>query len=73
MVDEGSGATPLLPVTGSGLIAAALALAALTGHLGARLPLGAWSLGPVVLHPFALAYLATGAAMISKRLRIRKP
>ena len=39
----------------------------------AHLPLGAWSLGPVVLHPLALGYVATGCAMISKRLRIPKP
>ena len=62
-----------VPVTGSGVIAATLALCTLTGHLGARLPLGAWSFGPVVLHPLALAYVATGCAMISKRLRIPKP
>jgi CDP-diacylglycerol--serine O-phosphatidyltransferase len=62
-----------VPVTGSGLIAATLAVAAATNHLGAHLPLGAWSLGPVVLHPLALGYVATGCAMISKRLRIPKP
>lgn len=62
-----------VPVTGSGVIAATLAVCAATGHLGADLPLGAWSLGPVALHPLALAYVATGCAMISKRLRIPKP
>lgn len=62
-----------VPVTGSGVIAATLGLCTLTGHLGERLPLGAWSLGPMVLHPLALAYMATGCAMISKRLRIPKP
>jgi CDP-diacylglycerol--serine O-phosphatidyltransferase len=62
-----------VPVTGSGVIAATLALCTLTGHLGAHLPLGACSVGPVVLHPLALAYVATGCAMISKRLRIPKP
>jgi CDP-diacylglycerol--serine O-phosphatidyltransferase len=62
-----------VPVTGSGILAGTLALCALTGHLGAHLPLGAWSLGPVVLHPLALAYVAVGSAMISKRLRVPKP
>ena len=63
-----------VPVTGSGVIAATLAACALTGHLGAHLPLGAWTLGrPVVLHPLALAYVAVGCAMISKRLRVPKP
>jgi CDP-diacylglycerol--serine O-phosphatidyltransferase len=46
---------------------------ALTGHLGAHLPLGAWALGPVVLHPLSLIYFAVGSAMISKRLRVPKP
>jgi len=62
-----------VPVTGSGVLAATLALCVLTGHLGANLPLGAWTLGPVVLHPLALAYVAVGSAMISKRLRVPKP
>jgi hypothetical protein len=62
-----------VPVTGSGLLVGALALSALGDHLGARLPLGAWALGPLSLHPFALAYLAVGMAMISKRLRVPKP
>jgi CDP-diacylglycerol--serine O-phosphatidyltransferase len=62
-----------LPVTGSGLVAAVLAVCVLTGRLGADLPLGSWSLGPVILHPLSLAYVAVGCAMISKRLRVRKP
>lgn len=62
-----------VPVTGSGLVVGALALSALGDRLGARLPLGAWALGPVSLHPFALAYVAVGMAMISKRLRVPKP
>jgi CDP-diacylglycerol--serine O-phosphatidyltransferase len=62
-----------VPVTGSGAIVATLAAAALTGHLGARLPLGAWTLGPIVLHPLSLLYVAVGSAMISKRLRVPKP
>ena len=62
-----------VPVTGSGLVVVALALAALRDHLGDRLPLGAWALGPLSLHPFALAYVAVGMAMISKRLRVPKP
>jgi hypothetical protein len=37
------------------------------------LPLGALALGPGTLHPFALAYVVLGCAMISKRLRIPKP
>jgi CDP-diacylglycerol--serine O-phosphatidyltransferase len=62
-----------VPVTGSGLIAGALALCAVTGHVGPHLPFGALTFGPLSLHPLALAYAAIGCAMISKRLRVRKP
>jgi CDP-diacylglycerol--serine O-phosphatidyltransferase len=62
-----------VPVTGSGILSAILAAAALTGHLGAHLPFGVWSWGPLTLHPLSLAFLAVGCAMISKRLRIPKP
>jgi CDP-diacylglycerol--serine O-phosphatidyltransferase len=62
-----------VPVTGGFLVVAALAAAAVTGHLGAALPLGARALGPLVLHPMALGYVAVGCAMVSKRLHIPKP
>jgi CDP-diacylglycerol---serine O-phosphatidyltransferase len=62
-----------VPVTGSLIVVAVLAASALTGHLGAQLPLGALRLGPLVLHPFSLAYLAVGCGMVSKRLHIPKP
>lgn len=62
-----------VPVTGSGFLSGALAVCALTAHVGDRLPFGAALLGPISLHPFALAYVAVGMAMISKRLRVRKP
>ena len=62
-----------IPVTGSLVVVAVLAASALTGHLGARLPLGAHQLGPFVLHPLSLAYLAVGCGMVSKRLHIPKP
>jgi CDP-diacylglycerol---serine O-phosphatidyltransferase len=62
-----------VPVTGSLVVVALLAAAAVTGHLGAQLPLGAHRLGPFVLHPLALAYLAVGCGMVSKRLHIPKP
>ena len=62
-----------IPVTGSLTIVAVLAASALTGHLGAHLPLGAHKVGPFVLHPLALTYLAVGCGMISKRLHIPKP
>jgi len=62
-----------IPVTGSLLVVALLAASALTGHLGASLPLGAHKLGPFVLHPLALAYVVVGCGMVSKRLRVPKP
>ena len=62
-----------IPVTGSLLVVAVLAVSALTGHLGAALPLGAHNLGPFVLHPLSLAYLAVGCGMVSKQLHIPKP
>jgi CDP-diacylglycerol--serine O-phosphatidyltransferase len=62
-----------VPVTGSLLVVAALVASALTGHLGAALPLGGHRLGPFVLHPLSLAYLVVGCGMVSKRLHIPKP
>jgi CDP-diacylglycerol--serine O-phosphatidyltransferase len=62
-----------IPVTGSLLVVAVLAVSALTGHLGAQLPLGAHRLGPFVLHPIGLAFVAVGCGMVSKRLHIPKP
>jgi CDP-diacylglycerol---serine O-phosphatidyltransferase len=62
-----------VPVTGGAIVVATVALSAITGHLGAALPLGAHALGPFVLHPLALAYVAVGCAMVSKTLRIPKP
>ena len=43
------------------------------GWIGAQLPFGTWTLGSLVLHPFALLYAASGSAMISATLRIPKP
>jgi CDP-diacylglycerol--serine O-phosphatidyltransferase len=62
-----------LPVTGGLLVVATLAAAAASGHVGGALPLGAHLAGPFILHPLALAYVVTGCAMVSKRLRIPKP
>jgi CDP-diacylglycerol--serine O-phosphatidyltransferase len=51
------------------LLAAAFAL----GRVNDDLWLGAYRLGPAVLHPLALIYVASGTAMISATLRIPKP
>ena len=51
------------------LLAAAFGLGRINDHLW----LGAYRLGPAVLHPLALIYVASGTAMISATLRIPKP
>jgi CDP-diacylglycerol--serine O-phosphatidyltransferase len=61
-----------IPVSGSLIAVAAVAASALTGHLGAHLLLGAHRLGPFVLHPLALVYIAVGCGMVSKRLHVPK-
>ena len=61
-----------IPVSGSLLAVGAVAASALTGHMGAHLPLGAHHLGPFVLHPLALVYIAVGCGMVSKRLHVPK-
>ena len=51
------------------LLAAAFGL----GRINDDLWLGAYRLGPSVLHPLVLIYVASGTAMISATLRIPKP
>jgi CDP-diacylglycerol--serine O-phosphatidyltransferase len=50
-----------------------LAVAFWLGRIDSQVWLGAVPLGPAVLHPFSLLYAASGSAMISATLRIRKP
>jgi CDP-diacylglycerol---serine O-phosphatidyltransferase len=52
-----------------GMWAVAFAL----GRTGERLWFGAIDVGPWVLHPLALIYVASGSAMISATLRVPKP
>ena len=61
-----------VPIPSSLLLVLLLAVLAATGHWQEALPLGAVTLGPFVFHPLALVYLAHGAAMVSKTLRILK-
>lgn len=60
------------PIPSSLLLVAVLAVLMGTTASPATV-LGTWRLGPVALHPLALLYVAWGAAMISKTLRIPKP
>lgn len=59
------------PIPTSVLLVAILAYAASQGRLGESLYWGAWTLGPAVLHPLVLLFLASGTLMIS-RFRIPK-
>ena len=61
------------PIPSSVLIVALLAVAMAMGRFGDDLWLGAVRVGPAVLHPLALVYVASGSAMISATLRIPKP
>ena len=60
------------PIPTSVVLVGLLALAASQGHIGAALWGGAWTLGPWVLHPFALLFGLSGTLMISKTLHIPK-
>jgi CDP-diacylglycerol--serine O-phosphatidyltransferase len=61
------------PIPTSIVIVALLALAFQRGRIDTALWFGAWQIGPAVLHPVALVYVASGSAMISATLRIPKP
>jgi len=61
------------PIPTSIAIVALLAAALEFGRTGTALWFGAWQIGPAVLHPLALVYVASGSAMISATLRIPKP
>ncbi len=60
------------PIPSSVLIVGLLAVAAFAGRLGPDLWLGAFKLGPWLLHPLALVYALSGSLMISKTIRIPK-
>jgi CDP-diacylglycerol--serine O-phosphatidyltransferase len=61
------------PIPTSIVIVGLLALALWSGRVGGDLWLGAFRIGPAVLHPLALVYALSGSAMISATLRIPKP
>jgi len=60
------------PIPTSVALVAVLAAAFYAGHIGDTLWLGAYRLGPFVLHPLVLMYALSGSAMIST-IRIPKP
>ncbi len=61
------------PIPFSILLVALLAVAFWLDRFGDALWFGAVRIGPGLLHPLALAYVALGSAMISATLRIPKP
>lgn len=61
------------PIPTSLLLVGVLAVALGQGAVHDGLWLGSVTLGPWVLHPLALLYAASGAAMVSATLRIPKP
>ena len=61
------------PIPTSILIVALLGAAFWLGRIEDDFWFGAHQLGPAILHPLSLVYLASGSAMISATLRIPKP
>ncbi len=60
------------PIPTSVVLVGVLAFAAWQDRLGIDLYWNAWTIGPWVLHPLALLFVASGTMMISKELRIPK-
>jgi CDP-diacylglycerol--serine O-phosphatidyltransferase len=60
------------PIPTSVVIAGLLAVAFRLGRIDEALWFGAYRIGPAVLHPLALVYVASGSAMISATLRVPK-
>jgi CDP-diacylglycerol--serine O-phosphatidyltransferase len=60
------------PIPTSIVIVLLLGVAAWLGRIDDRLWFGAAQVGPAILHPLALVYVASGSAMISATLRIPK-
>ena len=61
------------PIPTSIVIVALLGAAFKLGRIENDFWLGAAQIGPAVLHPLALVYVASGSAMISATLRVPKP
>jgi CDP-diacylglycerol--serine O-phosphatidyltransferase len=61
------------PIPTSIVIVAVLGLAFWLGRVGEDIWFGTVRIGPWILHPLALVYVASGSAMISATLRVPKP
>jgi|SRR5687767_9655897 len=61
------------PIPTSIVIVAILGVAFKLGRIDADVWFGAQQIGPALLHPLSLLYVASGSAMISATLRVPKP
>jgi CDP-diacylglycerol--serine O-phosphatidyltransferase len=61
------------PIPTSIVLAFILGIAVMLDRMGERVWLGSVRLGPAVLHPLVLMYVASGSAMISATLKVPKP
>src|SRR5687767_9773834 len=61
------------PIPTSIVIVAVLGVAFRLGRIDADVWFGAQQIGPALLHPLSLLYVASGSAMISATLRVPKP
>ena len=61
------------PIPTSIVIVVLLGLAFWLGRIEDDFWFGALRIGPALLHPLALVYVASGSAMISATLRVPKP
>jgi CDP-diacylglycerol--serine O-phosphatidyltransferase len=61
------------PIPTSIVIVLMLGAAVALGRIDEHLWFGAFRIGPALLHPLALVYVASGSAMISATLRVPKP
>jgi CDP-diacylglycerol--serine O-phosphatidyltransferase len=61
------------PIPTSIVIVALLGAAFQLGRFDEDFWFGVWRVGPALLHPLALIYVASGSAMISATLRVPKP
>jgi CDP-diacylglycerol--serine O-phosphatidyltransferase len=61
------------PIPTSLWLTGVLTILATTGHLHPVIWLGAWKLGPFLLHPVSLLFAIQGGLMVSKTIHIPKP
>jgi CDP-diacylglycerol--serine O-phosphatidyltransferase len=75
LTDAGTGKVKYFegtPIPTSILIVGLWAVALLVGHVQEDVWFGSWRIGPAMLHPLVLIYVASGSAMIST-IQIPKP